>query len=235
LQQKQLQYSFFWIALILMSSACTTAKNRNQENNLYHVLKFKSAKTEQFFQGTYRAGNIYLDYGTVLIVDAIFKGVKYRRFLLQEMSDVYYYNKQTKVEKAKKHIENYNNYFEFLVFIYGGSNDKVDFGKPRSEWQIYLKDDEGDLLRANYIRKVKRKVKEVIFLDKYFFPLDRWSEIYRVRFPKYNKPRPQLENKKMTLIISGIRGKTKLEWKDLSVFYEKKSVFSKADLQVFLQ
>lgn len=205
--------------LLTLIFGCTTARQRSEEQNLYHVLKFKSSETEQFLDRQYRSGNIYLDYGTVLIVDAIYKDLSYRKRYYEEFSEVYYLEDTAKKELWKKNIEEYQNYYEFLVFIYSGGNDNVDFGNSKSQWQAFLKDDDGDILRPGEIHKLRRDVKEMVYLDKYFYPLDRWTEAYRIRFPRYNAKQVK-KDFPFQLVFSGIQGKTVMSWEDSSLFYQ---------------
>lgn len=213
----------FRLSLILIFSilliSCTTARNRDSEDNLYSVLQFKDAQTENQFDDIYRSGNIYLDYTTVLAVDAIYKDLDYRKRYLDELTDVYYFDQTAQQDWKETTLEEYRNTYEFLVFVYNGTIKKTRLEHASSEWQIFLQDEDGDILKPVSIKKLSLKNREMIYLDKYFYALDRWSEVFRVRFPKLHKQQPSSQDP-FELIFSGIKGKTILKWNEPDVFYQ---------------
>ena len=216
------------ILILFPLFGCTSARKRDQQNNLYQVLKARDYQTIEYFDQRYRSGNIYLDYGTALTLDVIFKDLDYRKKFLAEVSKFYYLAPKSQLKIWQEEQENYQNNFEFLLFVYGGNNRKLNLQKKSSEWKIFLKDDEGDLIRPGYIKKLKKDEREILFLGKYFYQLDRWSEVYRVKFPKLDKSQEK-SNSPMTLIISGIRGKSSLIWKDSSIFYQHEKPENRLD------
>lgn len=208
------------ILICLFLFSCTSARNRDDPNDLLRVLSFKNSETERYFNGIYRTGNIYLNYKTVLIADVLYKDLDYRKQYVEEFSKVYFLDEQQKEEMIQKNDAQYKSQFEFLIFLYNGNNKKTNIGKPNSEWQIYLKDLENDILSPISVKKLKKNVKELIYLNKYLHPIDRWSEVYRVVFPKLPTMK-KINSKSIHLIISGIRGKTTIEWKNPAIFYQK--------------
>ena len=117
--------------------------------------------------------------------------------------------------------EQYRNRMDFLLLVWGGSNDKVKLHKPKTAWKVFLRDDDGQLLAPAKIEPVDEKNPIYAFLTKYFIGLDRWSEVVRISFPKLDK---QLLGQKpgaqpMRMLVTGIPGTVTMVWENPGLFY----------------
>ncbi len=212
------------ILVLLGALGCTTARDRDQETNLWQSYEFKSGQIEEAFNQRFRTASLYLDNQMVLEVDALYRDRAYRSFFQGDLARLYFYSAKQKAQIWAKEQEEYENSYAFIAVIYSGGYKAPDFGHPSSHWQAFLKDDEGDLLRPSSVKRLSKKSKEAIFLEKYFRPLDRWGEVYLLQFPKLHRSIPQGSGA-MELIFSGLKGQARLQWKDLSLFTQERNRF----------
>ncbi|OGG96839.1 MAG: hypothetical protein A2508_09990 [Candidatus Lambdaproteobacteria bacterium RIFOXYD12_FULL_49_8] len=210
---------FCLILLSLVLLGCSSARNRDGQTNLISSWEAKDDKTQALLEGRFKSGNVYLDYDTVFVVDALFRDLSYRKAFLDEQSKAYFYPPVQAEAKWAREVEDYQNFYSFVVVIYTGDTEKPEFGEPSSHWQVFLGDDESDLLRPVNVKKLAKRDQEHIFLTKYFKPVDRWVELYRISFPKLNREVP-LGDKPFSLIFSGLKGSARLEFSDRSLFYQ---------------
>jgi len=212
--------SLVFLLGLLFLVGCSTGKSRVAQSDMTQTWETTRADTFDRLMQSSKSGSIYLDWGTVLIVDAVYKDLHYRAGYLTELSDVYLYPSQRRLEIWQQSEEDYQNFYEFLLVIYAGGTKPPEFGRPSSRWQVYLYDDEGDMLRASKVSVLSPKDHEYIFLKKYLKEVDRWAQVYRVRFPKLDRLAPRGSNS-FSLLVTGIEGKTRLEWQDAGLFYQR--------------
>ena len=130
----------------LLPAACSTARQRDTPENLLGNLRFRDAETFQFFHNVYRSGNLYRDFRPVLVVDSIYEDLQYRGRFLRVLEEQFLIRPEELVQMTAAQQQEYGNQMDFLLFVYGGSNDKVNLHKSDSRWRVFLKDDEGELI-----------------------------------------------------------------------------------------
>lgn len=210
----------WWLALLIGLAACSTARDRDGDTSLLDSWGEKRAVTLEHLRQSYKTGSIYLDYGTALIADGLYLDLTYRKLYLEELAQAYMLPSRQQVARWNEAKRQYKNFYEFFLVLYSGSADMPQFGRAGSAWQVMLKDDEGDLLRPVGVQQLSHQSKEYLFLKKYFKPVDRWAEVYRVRFAKLDRPAPKGDHP-FELILTGMEGRTLLRWEDRGLFYQK--------------
>lgn len=211
------------VAACLLLAACSTARQRGTPENLLGNLRFRNDETFEFFHRVYRSGNLYRDFRPVMVVDAIFEDLRYRELFLQTLEEQFLIRPEELERMAARQQEQYGNRMDFLLFVYGGSNDKVNLHKADSPWKVFLRDDEGELISPAKMEKIGRKNTVFAFLKQYFVGLDRWSEVVRVSFPKLDKALLGQEPGQgpFQLILTGIPGTITLGWDNVALFYAR--------------
>jgi hypothetical protein len=200
---------------------CTTAQQRESPTNLVGTLRFRDAGAVEAFQSTHRAGNLYQDFRPVMVVDAVPMDLRYRQLYLAMLKDRYLLPDAELAPLQAESDKEFDNRVELVVLVYGGSNVPVPLEKATSRWRVLLKDDDGQVLTPAKIEKVKEDSPIYQYVNLYFYGLDRWSQLYRISFPKLEKslvgkaigPDP------MQLLVTGIGGTVVLSWRDTSIFY----------------
>lgn len=200
---------------------CTTAQQRESPTNLLGTLRFRDARAVEAFQSTHRAGNLYQDFRPVMVVDAVPMDLQYRRLYLAMLKERYLLPDAELAPLQAGSDQDFDNRVELVVLVYGGSNVPVPLEKASALWRVLLKDDDGQLLPPSRIEKVKDDSPIYQYVNRYFYGLDRWSQLYRISFPKLEKtlvgktigPEP------MQLLVTGIDGTVVLSWQDTSIFY----------------
>ncbi|MDT8447956.1 MAG: hypothetical protein RRB13_13775 [bacterium] len=210
----------FWLLPLFWVLGCSTARDREGAQDLTDSWSAKREVTLEHLMQSYKTGSIYLDYGTVLLVDAVYCDLTYRKLYLEELGEAYLHSSAHQLEQWKQEKVEYKNYYEFLLVLYSGSAKTPEFGRAGSSWQVLLRDDEGDLLKPVGTKMLSHKEREYLFLKKYLKPVDRWAEVYRVRFAKLNRPAPKGDHP-FELLLTGIEGKTLLRWNDRTLFYQQ--------------
>lgn len=209
---------FFAVGLLL--GACSTARDRAGSTSLLDSMGEKRSATLEHLSQSNKTGTIYLDYSTALVADGLFLDLTYRKLYLDELAEAYMLPSNQQVARWQRAKQDYRNFFEFVLVLYSGSADPPKFGRPGSAWQVVLKDDEGDVLRPVGVKQLSHQSKPYRFLKKYFKPVDRWAEVYLVRFAKLDRPAPKGDHP-FELILTGLEGRTLLRWEDRGLFYQK--------------
>jgi hypothetical protein len=201
--------------------ACTTAQERDSPSDLLSGLRFRDPQTAALFLNTHRAGNLYEDFRPVMAVDAVPMDLKYRRQFVAMVGQRYLLPEGELRRMTAEQEGEFDNRMEMIVLIYGGSNVPVPLENPKSVWRILLLDDDGQVLAPARVEKIRLDSVTFQFLNTYFYGLDRWSQVFKVGFPKLEKSalgkRPG--GKPIQLIITGIAGTVTLSWSDPSLFY----------------
>ena len=209
------------MAVALLAAGCSTARQRDEPQNLIGNLRFRNAEAQAYFDQVYRSGNLYLDFRPVLVVDAIFKDAAYRRLYVSELQARYLLSQREVDELTARNREVFANAMEFILFAYTGKQRNVRLDQVGATWKIMLRDDDGQVLMPSSIRRMDADGPDFLYVDKYFYGVDRWSEAYLVTFPKLEKRligRPPGAGP-MTLIVTGIEGTISLRWKEPARFY----------------
>jgi hypothetical protein len=211
---------FISITIPLIGYSCSTTDNWTLHPLYKNVGQIPTRLTE-VLEESYRKNLIYRNYDTKMIAAGLFRSENYREFLVDSLQSSY---KIAKSEKSKISIEQkqqFANQFEFLLFVYPGSNQKTDFGERDSLWQARLYDDDGDRVIPTKIQKLQNNDRERVLLSSYLKDLDRWMEVYKISFPKLNKPATGVElgSKSIKLEISGLEGHIEFNWDDPKNFY----------------
>ncbi|MBF0287942.1 MAG: hypothetical protein HQM14_08995 [SAR324 cluster bacterium] len=222
--KNKIKYQAAVILMILIGfllPSCTTRKTF-QWHPLYTNLHFEDDAIRPLFERIHQNASLYQDYKTILIVDAIFKDIRYRQHFSREIATTYFLTPEQAKNLEKQQIQQFQNQFEFIVFLYGGSNDSLKLDTPAAHWKVYLKDDDGDLLQPTQITKLDEEHQEIRFLQKYIKMPDRWAEKYLIVFPKLSKT-AILESpgkSPFQLIITSFAGKSLLSWQENLLFYQ---------------
>ena len=208
----------FAVALL---AGCSTARQRDEPENLIGNLRFRNAEAQAYFDRVYRSGNLYLDFRPVLVVDAIFKDAAYRRLYISELQARYLLPQREVDELTANNREAFAGGMEFILFAYAGNKRSVRLNQADATWKVVLRDDDGQVLTPSTIRRMDVNGPDFIYIDKYFYGVDRWSEAYLVTFPKLDKRLlgQQPGAGPMTLIVTGIEGTVSLRWQDPTLFY----------------
>jgi hypothetical protein len=213
------------LALILSAlalvAACTTARERDNPSGISGVLRFRNAETEEHFRASYRSGNLYLDFRPVMIADAIFQDERYRALYLKTMRDRYMVPGENLERMIQDEQERFDGYFEFLVFLYGGSNTPIRLNAKTANWRLLMRDDDGDLLQPVYVHEIRDDSHEYRYIQGYFSGLDRWSQLYIVRFPKLEKAvaGQPVGKHPFELLVTGMEGTITMRWENPNQFY----------------
>lgn len=212
-------------ALAALAAACSTAQLRESPSSIVGVLRFRDARAAALFRDTHRAGNLYQDFRPVMSVDAVPMDRRYRELYLEMLKERYLMPEAQLAPLRAEQEEAFDNHFELIVLIYGGSNEPVPLERPHSVWRVLLRDDDGHLLPPSWIEKVRTDSPVHQYLNLYFYGLDRWTQLYRIRFPKLAKAvlgqAPGREP--VQLIVTGVAGTVVLSWDDPALFYRPAS------------
>ncbi len=208
-----------WLGL----AACTTARQREDPASLLGSLRFRDEQTFEFFHSVYRSGNLYRDFRPVMVVDTIYEDLRYRKLFLRTLREQFLVRPGDAARMRAEQVEAYRNRMDFLLFVYGGSNEKVNLHKEDSIWKVFLRDDDGQLISPMQVEPVGRKNPIFTFLEQYFVGLDRWSEVVRVSFPKLDKAAfgKAPGEHPVQLIVTGIPGTVTLAWEEPGLFYRE--------------
>jgi hypothetical protein len=201
--------------------ACTSAQERTSPTNIVGALRFRNARAAELFANTHRAGNLYQDFRPVLVVDAVPMDLQYRRLYLATLQEHYLLPDAELAPLKAESDKEFDNGIDMIVLVYGGTNDPVPLEKPNAVWRILLRDDDGEVLAPSKTEKIRTDSTVYQYINQYFYGLDRWSQLFRVRFPKLEK---SLVGKKVgpnavQLLVTGVSGTVVLSWADTSIFY----------------
>jgi hypothetical protein len=209
------------VLLIAAGAGCSTARQREEPTGPLSLLRFRDAQTAAYFAHVYRTGNLYVDFRPVLIVDAIVEDRAYREHFVNMLAERYLLSPEAVAASRKGQESQFESHVDILLFVYEGSNEPSTLAKKDSLWQIFLRDDDEQLFRPERIEKIAPDGTTFAYLQKYFEGLDRWSQAYRVRFPKLSKGvlGQPIGSHPFELIITGVKGTVKLSWADPTIFY----------------
>lgn len=210
--------------LLLFSTlgGCSTARDRDTPTGPASLMGFKNDTTYEYFHETYRTGNLYVEFRPALVVDAIVEDSVYRELYVKMLEERYYLTPQQTLSIKNEQQERLQTSVEILVFLYEGSNQKIRLDRKNARWRILLKDDEGQLLEPASIKRIKKDNRILDYLDQYFYGMDRWSQVYRLSFPKLSKGilGQPVGEQPFELIITGVRGTVTLQWENHALFYQ---------------
>lgn len=207
--------------LIAAGAGCSSARTRESPSNIIGNLRYRDSETEARFSRTYRSGSLYQDFRTVLLVDSIAMDLEYRQGYVAMMHKTYLLSDNDTAGMLQEQEQDFGSTFSFLVFLFGGTNRPIPLGEQISPWKVMLQDDDGQLVTPVTIERLRPENPTYQYLSVYFYGLDRWSQAFKVSFPKLNKTllRQPLGNKPIELIVMGLPGRVRLVWQDPRVFY----------------
>lgn len=214
------------VALILFLSigaGCSSARRRDSPSSMIANLRFRDAETEARFANTYRTGTLYQDFRTILLVDAVAMDMEYRHGYVEMLRKSYMLSDADFAGMQRAEELEFDGTISFLVFLYGGSNRPIPLGAPTAQWKVLLQDDDGQTLTPLSIQRLRPENPNYQYLSIYFYGLDRWSQAFKVSFPKLDKtalhqpigPHP------IELIVTGLSGTVRLRWPDPRDFYRE--------------
>ena len=209
-----------YLAAPIICFGCSTTDNW-AIHPIYENVEETPTQLQKILADTYRKDEIYQDYNTKMIAAGLFCSEEYREFLINSIQSSYHLDEAVSLEISLDQKQQFANQFEFLLMIYSGSNEKTDFGKKDSTWQARLYDDDGDKAVPSRIQRLKNTDKERLLLGKYLKELDRWVEVYKLSFPKLNKPATgvNLGSETFRLEMASIEGRIAFSWEDTEKFY----------------
>jgi hypothetical protein len=209
------------LGIVALVAACTTARERDDPSSIRGSLRFRSAETEEHFRDSYRSGNLYLDFRPVMVADAIFQDERFRALFLKTMRDRYLLDENNLAKMVRDEQERFDGSFEFLVFLYGGSNVPVRLNAESANWRLLLRDDDGDVLQPISMHELRENSPTYRYIQGYFSGLDRWSQLYIVRFPKLEKAvaGQRLGKRPFELLVTGVEGTITMRWDKPGQFY----------------
>lgn len=209
------------VTLIALGLSCSTARKRSDPTNIVGNLRFHDAATERQFSRSYRSASLYQDFRTVLLADAIAMDPSYRRGFVQTVSKTYLLSNADAEAMEREQRAEFASNVSLLVFLYGGNNRPIPLGQAESPWRVLLQDDDGQILIPTTVERLRPDSPTYRYLSLYFYGLDRWSQAFKVSFPKMDKATLGLPLGKqpITLIVTGLAGTARMVWSDPSVFY----------------
>ncbi len=213
------------LALVLLlagAAGCSSARKRDSPSSIFGNLRYRDSQTEARFASTYRTGSLYQDYRTVLIVDAIAMDQEYRRGYVAMLAKRFMLSDADSDGMRRAEELDYAGTISFLVFVYGGNNRPIPLGEPTAQWKVLLQDDDGQTLTPLSIERLRPENPNYQYLSLYFYGLDRWSQAFKVSFPKLDKAtlRQPLGSHPVELIVTGLAGTVHLGWQDPRGFYQ---------------
>jgi hypothetical protein len=209
------------VALVALGAGCSSARKRTDPATISGNLRFRDEETVRRFAKSYRSASLYQDFRTVLLADAIAMDQPYRRGFVQMVGKTYLLSDADMEAMARAQETEFAGTISFLVFLYGGSNRPIPLGDAASAWRVLLQDDDGQVLAPATIEKLRLESPAYQYLNLYFYGLDRWSQAFKVSFPKLDKTLlgQRLGRQPVTLIVTGLSGTVRMIWADPSVFY----------------
>ncbi len=210
-------------ALVALVAGCTTAQERTSPTSLLGTLRYRDARAAEAFQNTHRAGNLYQDFRPVMVVDAVPMDLHYRQLYLDMLKERFLLPEADMAPLQAASDKEFDNSIELVVLVYGGSNVPVPLEKANALWRVLLKDDDGQLLTPSQVEKIKQDSPVYQYVNLYFYGLDRWSQLYRIRFPKLAKTLvgTPIGKNPIELVVTGVEGTVVLQWKDTRTFYRE--------------
>ena len=209
------------VLAVIVLAGCTSARQREEPTNLSGSLRFKNEDTFRYFHNVYRSGNLYQDFRPVMVVDAIYEDMQYRRLYVDMLKERFLIGDKEAARLSAQQRERFSNNMDFLVLVWGGTNDRLKLHKDDASWKVYLRDDDGELLTPSKLQPIKSKDLVYQFLKKYFTGLDRWSEVMRISFPKLDKAmlKQTPGEHPFQFIVTGVPGSVTMRWEDAGLFY----------------
>lgn len=221
------------LAGLLATAGCSTAKRREEPSNIVGALRFRGEETREHFLHNYRSGNLYHEFRPVMVADAIFQDERYRALFLDTLRQRYLLAEDDVAPMVREQQENFDSYFEFLVFLYGGSNVPIRLNAPDSNWRLLMRDDDGDVIAPVSMQGIKVDSATYRYIGNYFAGLDRWTQAYVVRFPKLEKT---LTGEKpgagpVELLVTGLEGTITMRWEEPGMFYRSEAGIQLAGME----
>jgi hypothetical protein len=160
-----------------------------------------------------REARIYRGFDVELIAAATFKTAAFRKAYADEYARVFLLAEAEKDKLVSDQNTAAKRYHDFLLAAFVPEKKWNDFDKKGSVWKVYLTTDGQRHLDALEIRRV-RKVDAAIG---HFYPfVTPWKVVYRLRFPQAypgtSEPVIGDNNEVVSLVITGVRGTTTMQW-----------------------
>jgi len=215
------------LAVLLLAAAlaaCSTARRREAPEGPLSLLHYRDPATARYFDAAYRSGNLYLDFRPALVVDAIVRDRAYRGLYVDTLRQQFLLPAGEVAKLQAEQEQEFETQVSLLVFLYEGTHTPTQITRPDAAWRLLLRDDDGQLQAPLAITRIKPDSQTYLYIDKYFQGLDRWSQVYRVDFPKLSKERlgQPVGAHPFELIVTGIKGTVTLRWEDARAFYALK-------------
>ncbi|MBL0691743.1 MAG: hypothetical protein JJV97_05370 [SAR324 cluster bacterium] len=191
------------IPLTIGLISCSSAKSRHQKTNIWQNL----ASPYQTFAQQKRSGNIYNNFKLELEVNAILKNQEY----IARLSDASSKANLRPRDINHKDLANQAEGFDFLLSFYSPAKELSSSTILKRDWQFELLVDGDATTTLVSIKKIDGDSFEYKYLQKSFYDIDRWSNLFLISFSrplKYANNNPA----SLKLKISGIAGLIELLW-----------------------
>ena len=207
--------------LLVGLASCSTARERYQAKPVRSLLKYRDSEASKLLKRTHRSGNLYINFRSTLEVDAVLMDRQLRQLIVNRYAEKFLLSeRQAKVLQVEQESA-FDNSIEMLVFVYEGANNLTDLTRSDAPWRILLRDDEGSLHPPSQVLRLRKHHPQYQLLEHNFAVVDRWTQAYRIKFPKLAKGilAQKVGKQPMQLIFTGIKGSVILHWQDPSLFY----------------
>jgi hypothetical protein len=149
--------------------------------------------------------------------------MQYRRDYVAMIGQRYMLSPGDTAAMLDEQERDFSSSMSLLLFLYGGNNRPIPLGDVTSQWKVLLVDDDGQTLIPDKIERLRPENPTYLYLGLYFYGLDRWSQAFKVSFPKLDKVTigQPIGKKPVTLIITGLAGTARMVWPDAGIYYRK--------------
>jgi hypothetical protein len=209
------------LALAIAATACTSARKREDPTNIVGNLRFRDTDTQTRFAHSYRSAALYQDFRTALLADALAMDLSFRAGYVATMQKNFMLTDFDTANLRRDEDAEFDGNITLLVFLFGGNNRPIPLGDATSPWKVLLEDDDGQTLVPSVIEKLRPENPMYQYLSMYFYGLDRWSQAFKISFPKLDKSalHQAVGTHPVELIITGLAGTTRMQWRDTAMFY----------------
>lgn len=157
-----------------------------------------------------RRGNIYHNFETELIIDATYFSPVFRTALRKEKARAEALGEKEIARMERRDRDEATGWARFLVSAYTPRSLWNDLDARDPSFRLWLADESGRRVAPSRIKEIKFKRSADY---KYYPHVNAWAKTYQVLFPLHDDDEaPALTGGKITLIVTGIQGRTRLVW-----------------------
>jgi hypothetical protein len=178
----------------------------------YHPAVAGDSQYSEIYQKWTQKNHFHRHMAETYMFDVTFFSPEFRQAYLREWVEKKQLPKDTQRELVAAELEKGEKYFEFLFSWYISDASKMDLGEKTSQWTVYLINSRGERAEIHNVEHLGKTTS----IDRYFFPhINRWNELYRLKFLKEVGGKPFLQNgeNRFQLVFTGLEAEVKFEWK----------------------